>query len=613
MTRFAAFVFSCTLILTVPACGSGGGVGNDGGMDGGLDGGVDAGVDGGIDAGLPPVTSMEPELLTGSFFRGVWGTSDQDLFAVGGDGLIAHYDGVTWTPFEVPEEAVGQDFQDVFGFASDNVYAVAERGVIVHFDGAAWTLQEIEGDPGRTLYGVWGSAPDDIYASGDGVVVHYDGTSWSTVSDPVISGIEWRGIGGSGPNEVLLAGEGGFFNTAHFLHFDGANWNDIAVPPMGGNTYLTDVWSVGPNAAFAVGVPGRILAWNGSTLSDQDSGTTEALNGVWAASQNDVFAVGVRNTVVRYNGSQWNAVDFDFGTDNVRAVFGFAGNDVIGGGRGAYRFNGAIWEVVLPSAEPRNVWASGQDNALILGANTLRYDGETARDEDFGGLTVPPLVAGWGPADNIVLVGADGSAFLYDGESWGAMTTNNTNSLTDVWGSDVDNVFAVGSDGTILNFNGAGWGAMASGTSAFLAGVSGTGPDNVYAVGDQGTILRYNGVTWSPMESGVDDFLRDVLAIDESTIYVPFDGGLLVGDGVSWVPQSVDINGMDVAVFELDGTAPDNLFISGTGFFGHYDGTTTTPLPALPSASFVTAPGPRTVFAGSFGSFDERVIVYSVP
>ena len=604
MTRLAGFVFLFASMVAACSDNSSGGQ-NDAGMDGGQDGG--------IDGGLPPVTSMEPELLTGGVFRGVWGATTDDLFAVGSDGLVAHYDGSTWTPFDLPPEAKREDFHDVFGFASDNVYAVAGRGVILHYDGAAWLLQEIEGGPVSTLYGVWGSAPNDIYASGNGVVVHYDGVSWSKVVDPAISGIEWRGISGSGSNEVLLAGEGGFFNTAHFLHFDGADWNEIAPPAMGGNTYLNDVWSAGPNAAFVVGVPGRILFWNGLTLSDMNSGTDEALNSAWGASQNEVFAVGVRNTVVRYDGAQWSDVEFDIGNDNVRSVFGFAGNDVIVGGRGAYRFNGATWEVLLSTAAPRNVWAADRDNALILGTNTLRYNGQTTQPEDFGGLMVPTLNAGWGPPDHIIVVGTDGSAFLYDGENWGAMTTNNAQSLSDVWGSDVDDVFAVGSEGTILHFNGAGWGGMTSGTSVFLSGVSGTSSDNVYAVGDQGTILRYDGMSWSPMESGVDDFLRDVLAIDESTIYVPFDGGLLVGNGLTWVPRSVEIDEMAVPVFELDGTASDNLFISAEGFFGYFDGMSATPLPAMPFASFIVVPGPRTVFAGSGSSFDERVVLYSVP
>ncbi len=40
------------------------------------------------------------EMTTGSskFFRGVWGSSGSNVFAVGESGAILHYDGLSWSP-----------------------------------------------------------------------------------------------------------------------------------------------------------------------------------------------------------------------------------------------------------------------------------------------------------------------------------------------------------------------------------------------------------------------------------------------------------------------------------------------------------------------------------
>lgn len=555
---------------------------------------------------------MEPQLLTAGLFRGVWGTADDDLFAVGGSGLLAHYDGSRWTPFD-PPDGFDRDFHGVFGFSSDDVYAVGDRGTIVHFDGSDWTRQETEGSLTRTLFAVWGSATDDIYASGESTIVHFDGSTWSAVDDAPAAGVDWRGISGSSENEILVAGEGGFFQTAHFLHYDGTNWNEIPVPAVGGNTYLNTVWASGVDEAFVGGVPGRVLQWNGSSLAEMVSGTNEALNGIWAATSSQAFAVGVRNTFIRYNGVSWTPVEFDLATDAVAAIYGFAGNDVIVAGRGVYHFDGANFDTVLPVSRPRGLWANSEDNALVLGATTLRYDGQRAFPEDFGGLSVPVLTAAWGPADHIVAVGADGSAYLYDGSSWGAMTTNNTETLTDVWGADTDAVFAVGAEGTILNFNGSAWGAMASGTDLRLTAVWGSAADDVFAVGAEGTILHYDGSSWSPMESGVDDTIFDIFGFGESEVYAGYAGGLLVWNGVTWSPRQVDLDGSPVSVNALSGTAPENMFISAGGRLAHYDGATATPLSELRMSAFIEAVGPRAVFAGSLSSFDERVSLYAVP
>lgn len=593
--------------VLLAAC-SGGGDSTDERPEGSGDSGVE---------GLPPVSQMSPHLLSGGRVRGMWGSSRNDLYAAAGRGLLAHYDGIGWRLVEGPEAFVGRDLHAVFGFDSNDVFVAGERGVLAHFDGTVWTSQEVEGGWSGDIYGLWGAASDDVYAGADGAILHYDGTRWSVVEDPDTRSVSWRGISGSSASDVLVAGEGGNFESAHALHFTGADWVPVAVPDTGARAYLNNVWSVAPNQAFFVGTPGRTLTWNGTALAETTNPTNEALGGIWGVSDSEAFAVGVRNTLLRFDGSQWRDLPFDIGIpytpsdDWVSDVYGFAGNDVLVGGRGIHHFDGASWTTLLPGFGPTAAWASSADDVLIFGATPHRWDGTTATPEDFGGLAVPTLRAAWGPADNIVAVASDGSAYRYDGAAWGVMTTNHSEPLADVWGSGPDDVFAVGNGGTILHFNGAAWGGMASGTDVALLAIAGTGPDNVVAVGADGTILRYDGVSWTAQESGVSSGLYDVAMFDGTEMYVAFDGGLLVGDGVTWSVRTVELEGVEQGLFRVSGTSPEDLFVAGAGFVAHYDQTTLTALPGRLGASFLEAIGPRTVVAGAGSGFDEWVALYT--
>ena len=163
---------------------------------------------------------------------------------------------------------------------------------------------------------------------------------------------------------------------------------------------------------------------------------------------------------------------------------------------------------------------------------------------------------------------------MFDGDNWSVMTSNSDAPLRAIWGSATDDVFAVSSDGAILRFNGASWGGVPSGTEARLDSVWGLGPSDVYAVGEDGTILRFDGESWSPMESGVDDSaLRDIVGFSASELVVIYSGGFLLGNGIGWRPEPLEI--------------------------GHYDFNTWTPLVTTGRETIeqILALGPREAFA----------------
>src|SRR5690606_9836218 len=98
---------------------------------------IPSGPDGGVSADL----------------RGVWGTADDDVWAVGTGGTMLRWDGRLWT--REGEEA-SFSLNAVWGRAADDVWAAGSAGTLLHFDGSAWQ-PEFSGTS-QSLNALWGDA-----------------------------------------------------------------------------------------------------------------------------------------------------------------------------------------------------------------------------------------------------------------------------------------------------------------------------------------------------------------------------------------------------------------------------------------------------------------------
>ncbi|GAA3929018.1 hypothetical protein [Litoribacillus peritrichatus] len=66
--------------------------------------------------------------------NGIWGTSDSDVWVTSFSGPALHWDGESWTQYELPQAP-----NQIDGSASDDVYIVGYHGNIHHWDGSRWT------------------------------------------------------------------------------------------------------------------------------------------------------------------------------------------------------------------------------------------------------------------------------------------------------------------------------------------------------------------------------------------------------------------------------------------------------------------------------------------
>lgn len=75
---------------------------------------------------------------------------------------LSVFGGYTWT--EVTPHPTTKYLYDICAVAEDDIWAVGKDGAIVHYDGDAWSASESHTD--STLYGVSASHKDDIWSVG---------------------------------------------------------------------------------------------------------------------------------------------------------------------------------------------------------------------------------------------------------------------------------------------------------------------------------------------------------------------------------------------------------------------------------------------------------------
>jgi hypothetical protein len=295
----------------------------------------------------------------------VWMSSTSDVWLVGADGgtdpagpMVAHYDGTAWTDVDPPMTGklqwVWSDGADtvvmvgagaqvlthriaadtwevtaigdprytlwgVWGSSADDLWAVAGdsfgnlNGAIFHFDGTAWTLAyDAPTDKIYQIFKVWGAAADDVWAVGNnGFLAHYDGTAWSKVASPSSSATMFT-VHGASADQVYAAG--GFANATIWA-YDGAVWQDDSPPPQSIPPKMTGVFAHPTHGAASCGNMGSVW-WRDEATGEWAADprppvTTWNFHACWIDEAGGVWAVGgnidspaLDNGVVIYGGPE---------------------------------------------------------------------------------------------------------------------------------------------------------------------------------------------------------------------------------------------------------------------------------------------------------------------
>ena len=505
----------------------------------------------------------------------LWGTSSSNVYAVGEYGTIIRFNGTHWEPVaagvcsnEKPKVAAqpspsptatpiwltDSDLYDIWGFSSSDIYVVGENGFVGHFNGNEWENVSPEVSSARApkakdgvdidIWAVKGLSGSNMFFAGDyGAIAYYNGSTATLLTQYQFFGfIDLFSLSAS---NTYSCGIEGFIG-----HYNGSKWTQIygwpqelidskkktaAEPTPEPTDYpdLTGIWASSTSNIYAVGENGNVIHFNGTTwdttvLNPDLSGNNEYLFqplNIHGTSANDIFVVGAieynnsqyakkekvkvngpYGNIWHYDGTTWSMMDFPYNTtllsvyaiapDDVYAVgawgdfYGYAKEKPLQGYGGVIlHFDGESWEEVMPFNELEliskndywpmiytGVWASSKDNVYVTGTNLF-----------FMATTQEKL------GSRAYHEGSLSSIIRFNGERWSVVVNNISGGLFSIWGSAADDIYAVGwnipyfhnqfPSSMILHFNGKDWSQMFSKTAWFLLKVHGSGPDNVFTCG----------------------------------------------------------------------------------------------------------------------------------
>lgn len=244
------------------------------------------------------------------------------------------------------------------------MWTVGENGMAYRYDPATGALHDVATGVNGILYGVWGTAPDNVWAVGFGppeartVLLHWNGVAWSPFPyPPEIGGAALFKIDGRAADDIYACGS---FGT--LIHFDGTSWTkvesgtsrDLLTVDVGGAT--------GSDAGGTAIAVGSVLS---SEIVERGAGTgvpgtwapitlpagTRSVAGVDIPVKGDSWAVGYFATALRRVKGRWRAVeDVPFGAqddvhlhavriDDAGGVW-IAGGDIFAGGKGTLLYRG---------------------------------------------------------------------------------------------------------------------------------------------------------------------------------------------------------------------------------------------------------------------------------
>jgi hypothetical protein len=251
----------------------------------------------------------------------VWGTSDKDIYVVGGDRgdgtgpIVDHYDGTSWTKLDTGVRNVNLWW--VFGFENGPVFMSGSNGTILRYENGTFTTLPTPST--LIVFGMWGASPNDLWAvggqfGGGGFAWRFDGTTWTPSTDVPMAissqGTIWK-VGGRSASDIWMGCTDGTM-----LHWDGAALSATNVGVDG------SMLSVAGNADRFITVGeadgGVIYENDGGGWKSAYSTDGNFLTGV-AVSADDAYAVGQFGTVL-HRTDAW-AADKGVTSQNLHGAF----------------------------------------------------------------------------------------------------------------------------------------------------------------------------------------------------------------------------------------------------------------------------------------------------
>lgn len=238
--------------------------------------------------------------------RAIHASDENNLWAVGLNGMTAHFDGSEWQMHtDAAFAAAGVDTTDlcnevslsaVFTLSPTDTWVVGYAypsddgpGLVLHFDGETWERQSTGAPDGFST--IWASSADNAWVAGSsGLLYHYDGASWLQVESSTPYGI--NRMAGASPDDIWALGTG-------LLHFDGNSWTNVEDP----DADVNQVW------AIAVAPDHELWAIRKGTYRGATSQSLSRWNGIgWVDVETTTDATAFASSLaISESGEIWGA------------------------------------------------------------------------------------------------------------------------------------------------------------------------------------------------------------------------------------------------------------------------------------------------------------------
>ncbi|MFO0593035.1 MAG: hypothetical protein U0441_36170 [Polyangiaceae bacterium] len=275
-------------------------------------------------AGEQALSLMTGNPVLGRNLNAVWGTSANDVVAVGVSGAMLHYDGRAWTP-----DPAGKDYDlDAIHGAKGALVTVGRRGVMLVRKGGVWS--EVKTGTSADLHGVWTDG-DQTFACGDaGLILRCDAAGCAPMESSTKKDL-WE-IHGTSAQDLVATG-----SDKVALRRSGDAWKMMLVPNDGFS-------AIGPDGS-------------GDLIASTFDATYRMEQGSW---------VRVAQAGHGAAGGYWAIAPL--GEREAIGIYGGGGAPI-----GARRWTGTKWlEEPLPGGRddlgagvPRGVWTSGGEVFIV--------------------------------------------------------------------------------------------------------------------------------------------------------------------------------------------------------------------------------------------------------
>jgi hypothetical protein len=272
-----------------------------------------------------------------SALRAIHGTSTSDVWAVGADGVVLHFDGTDWKSMNL---GMPTNLTGVWASSPTDVWLVGEGGAVFRYDGRSFNK--------LSVLGVTDTLEHVI--AGDQMIIASSSRAWTTDgtdaslwkrqkqlgdTSSYIADVRVTSIAGTRTSGLWMITEGEVFaakpnssvfsaiaigtrdawevvapasstdvwlaSSSKVLHYDGNSWKIVALPSVPTTASIRAGASPSEGHTWLVGDHGLILhATSAGLVAEAHGGYSgPRLHGVWGATPNDVWAVGDKGWVLR--------------------------------------------------------------------------------------------------------------------------------------------------------------------------------------------------------------------------------------------------------------------------------------------------------------------------